>query len=379
MGSALLYDFLLMLMTLLLFFSGWLISNKILSYWQGALIGIVAYSLNVGLRFGRGIDYNLYVDIFNSIKYGIDSDHEILYIWINKLIAVIGGTWPVLVFLQSLFFIVSVYVFLQNFWRYSVYCLPIVPFFSMFSENIVRQTMGLSFLFIGLYFLMRKHPSYLWYVVFSSLGILCHSVTLVFSVLFFVVHLRKSILLSPKFSIPVFFIILMVFKTEHITFFTSLFIGLMIGDHYAQYADNADMWLEKGFVDSVSYTVTALYVFVIYYGYKIQPFFGKRYSFMYNLFLIGFLLYPISAKIELLSRIGIIFEMFIFVLLGCLFYYFIKYKRMNTHIWAFCLLCLFSLNLLRVYMTAPFKAPIQYLYLWDANGREKIETTDFRD
>lgn len=379
MGSALLYDFLLMLMTSLLFFSGWLISNKILSYWQGALIGIVAYTLNVGLRFGRGFDYNVYVDIFNQVAYGIDSDHEILFVLAIKAVNFFGGTWPALVFILSLFFIVSVYVFLQNFWRYTAYCLPIVPFFSMFSENIVRQTMGLSFLLIGLYFLMRKHSSYLWYWAFSYIGILCHSVTLVFSVLFFIVHFRKNMLLSPKYSIALFFIILIAFKSEYISLFTSLFIGLMVGDHYAQYADNADMWLEKGFVDSVSYTVTALYVFVIYYGYRIQPFFGKRYAFLYNLFLIGFLLYPISVKIELLSRIGIILEMFIFVLLGCMFYYFINYKRMNTHIWAFSLLCLFSLNLLRVYITTPFKAPIQYLYLWDANGREKIETIDFRD
>lgn len=378
MTSALIYDFLLLLMTCSLFLSGWLISRGNVSYWKGAMVGIVAYALNVGLRFGRGIDYNLYVDIFNLIKYGIESDHEILFVSSIKLVCFFGGSWPVFVFLLSLFFIISVYVFLQNFKSYVVYCLPIFPFFSMFAENIMRQTMGLSFLLIGLYFLMRKNRSYIWFFVFSFLGVLCHSVTLVFALIFFLVSFRNKILVSPKYSIPLFLIFLFTFKIENLMAIMSLFTSLMVGEHYAQYADNADFWLQKGFVDSASYTVTALYVFTVYFGYKIHPFFGKKYRYVYNIFLLGFLFYPISVKIELLTRLGVVLEMFIFVILGCLFYYYIIYKRMNAHKIAFSVLCLLYVNLLRVYIMTPFQTPIQYLYLWDANGREKIETTDYK-
>ncbi len=379
MATALIYDFLLILMTLILFFSGWLISKKILPYWQGATFGILAYSLNVGLRFGRGVDYNLYVDIFNSIVYGSDSDHEILFQYTIKLLGMLGGTWPVFVFLMSLFFIFSVYFFLQNYRPFVLYILPIFPYFTMFSENIVRQTMGLSFLLIGLYFLIKKEKNIILYGLFSALGVLCHSVTLVFVFLFYILSLPKDAMLSPKYSILLFFIFVLFFRSESIMVFMTLFTSLMIGDHYAQYAENADMWLQKGFDDGVSYTVTALYVFVAFYGYKIRSFFGRKYAFAYNVFLVGFLLYPISVKIELLSRIGVVLEMFIFVIMGCMFFYFISFKRMWSHIWAFVILSLFSLNLLRVYITTPFKTPIQYLYLWDANGREKIEVTDFKD
>ena len=103
--SAFLYDFLLVLMTLLLFFSGWLISKRIVSYWQGACVGILAYTVNVGLRFGRGIDYNLYVDIYNMVSRGFDSDHEPLFVFSIKLVSFLGGTWPVFVFLLSFLFI----------------------------------------------------------------------------------------------------------------------------------------------------------------------------------------------------------------------------------------------------------------------------------
>ncbi len=379
METAIIYDFLLILMTLFLFFSGWLISNKISSYWSAASIGILAYSLNVGLRFGRGFDYNVYVDVFNLIAYGIDTDHEILFVSAIKLVSSLGGTWPVFVFLMSLLFVFSIYVFLQNFRKYAIYCLPIFPYFTMFSENIVRQTMGLSFLLIGMYFLLRKNRSIIFYIFFAILACLSHSVSLVFAVIFFLISLKEKTILSPKFSIIAFFLILLLFRTENLMFFSSIFVYLMAGEHYEQYVNNIDFWLQKGSEESVSYTVTALYLFVVYFGYKIKLFFGKNYSYIYNLFLIGFLIYPISAKIELVSRIGVVLEMFVFVLLGCLFIYFIKYKRLYSHLGTFAILCLFSLNLLRVYIVTPFKNPVQYQYLWDANGREKIEITDFRE
>lgn len=379
MLSALLYDFLLFVMVICLFVSGYLISRSDISYWKGAIFGIVVYSLNEGLRFGRGIDYNLYVDVFNLIKQGDVSDHEPLFVLSCKMVGFVGGSWPFFVFLMSAFFIVSVYVFLQNFKRYVVCCLPVLPFFSMFAENIVRQTMGFSFLLIGLYFLLKKNSSIILFLFFSFMGVLCHSVTLIFALLFFLMTFRKKILLSPKYSIPLFFLLLFTFKTDNLMIMMSLFTSLMIGEHYTQYAENPEFWLQNGFVDSVSYTVTALYLFVVYYGYKIRIFFGRKYEYIYNIFLLGFLFYPISVRIELLSRIGVILEMFIFIVLGCIFYYYVFFKKIQSNIVTFSLLCILSLNLARVYFVTPFQNPVQYLYMWDANGREKLDVGDFKN
>ena len=68
MVTAILYDLLFLLMLCILFFCGKEISKTGKIFSKGGIIAIVAFTLNEGLRYGRGIDYNVYGRNFDFMK-----------------------------------------------------------------------------------------------------------------------------------------------------------------------------------------------------------------------------------------------------------------------------------------------------------------------
>ena len=67
-----------------LYYSGKRMSIKGIALFKAAALGIIVFTLNEGLRFGRGIDYNYYAMAFNQNLINHDSTWDPIFLLIAK-------------------------------------------------------------------------------------------------------------------------------------------------------------------------------------------------------------------------------------------------------------------------------------------------------
>ena len=172
-----LYDILLVLMLALLYWAGNNLqksNTKILS--MAGIVAIIAYTLNEGLRFGRGIDYNLYWQAYMDFARGWDAHQNIGFIFIQKCFLFFNLPYQALVMFMSFMFILGTLFIMKHYRTVIVYALPLWTLFSKSAvENMVRWYLAFSFVMIGLSFLMsNEKQSKLKYLLFCFIGCTIH-------------------------------------------------------------------------------------------------------------------------------------------------------------------------------------------------------------
>lgn len=363
---------------IMLFVSGYLISKRKLSYWLAALVGIIPYSLNEGLRFGRGIDYNIYYYVFEDISNGYINRAEILFKLFVNLFNSIGLGWQSFVFFMSSFFIFSVYVFFIRYKECAKYALPLVPLMSMWAENLMKQTLAFSVILIGVYFLLA--PKKKWIVIISLFvaSLLIHSSMIVFIPLFLFLYKSKGILLSPFLSCCLFLVFIFIgsfgimdYLFELSFNFATKFIpslSYLDFDHFSSggAANNKSVGLSK---------ISFLLVLVYYGSKKTKRIRSHDYIYAYNLYLFGALFYALSYTNELLSRISVMFLLFGVIVFGVS----VINARLNYSKSIFSLLLtLLSFNLLRATIQPAFKIPYCFQYVWDKNSSPVLDLSEYK-
>lgn len=393
-----------------LYLSGRLIESSSRSnYWQYALVGILAYSLNVGLRFGRGVDYNLYYYVYHSIIDGVDGRFEPLFVLLVRFFGLVQLDWPSFVFFMSFLFVFSIYFMLKDLPDLVKFSLPMAFFLSPWVENIMRQTMGFSVMMIAIGFLIRRERSYLKFFLFSFIALLFHSSVIVFvpiSLLFY----KFDIVVKPLYSIPLYIAAILLAKTGIVDeVFDLMFIlgGSLSSFEHLDY----DRFSEGGASqdNSLSATLSLLYVLLLYYGYqtimilkrnvtlflaghqieaaKKELFLYKCTTFFFNLALIGIFTYPLFLNNELLYRFTKMFSFFSFLVFGVVCYVYgsrsegsILLSRQNLFKIpvVFILFLLLQLNLVRTLVTPCFRSPYCYQYVWNSGGKHVLDITMFK-
>lgn len=388
MEIALIYVFLLSFMMFSLYVSGKEIARcerKKKKYGFLCYLGIIVFTLNEGLRFGRGIDYNLYYGVYNDIIYHNDKSFELLFTWLVKLFGLLHLPWQAFVMFMSFMFVYSIYRVARQFTPSVSFVFAFVPLFTMFAENIMRQTLGLSFFLIGFSFLLENHKwKNVFYLVFSLFGGLCHTSIFLLVPIFFIVTLLKKEFFSPFISIPVFVFSTIFFQSSFMLRFYNIIQIFMVTDRFSAYGNDMESLL-MGDADvaeiTISYSVTAVYFICVILGYKLRHYFGQQYTVVYNLFLIGFLSYPLFNKIELFSRFSMMFQMFAFVILGSVAYFlFVCKKRVYRYRSYLC--CLFVIvfaNYFRTFVIPPFKHPYTFQYVWDKGGKQVLDVMVYKE
>lgn len=354
-------------------------------YWHGLLFSIIIFTLNEGLRFGRGIDYNLYVDKYKNIISG-DEVFEPLFTLMVKLFGSLNLPWQAFVVLMSFGVIYSGCKFLKSYRDKLYIILPLYAINVIIAENLMRWFLGFSFILIGMSFLItnssiieKQSPSYKKFIFFSFLGCLCHYglIPIVFIILF--ISVQKKVLLPPYISIPIYFITLIAANNEILLGLAGIINLLPLGERMSSYQDNIEIWLTGGYASldelpTARLSATILLTYLIYTGYKLQKEVkSKEYIFAYNLFLIGYITYPISQPIEIAFRYNTVFIIFQCIIFGyVIHYYLLKKKVLNKLL--FLIGWIIVLNYIRIYIIDMplFTNPNQVLYIWDANGRESL-------
>lgn len=336
------------------------------------IIPILIISLNEGLRFGRGTDYNVYFFNYHNIISDYDvRSNELLFVALCKLNDMLGLPYQGLVYFMSLILIVSGAFFLKNHKNIIPFALPLFMLFTIEAENLMRWFTAFSFLLIGISCLEQNNIKY--FVVFSVCAFLFHSGIIVVIPIFLFLHYVRKPLLKPLFSCVIYIFIYLFFKTSFMLNFVqymNVFSGMT---QFAGYVENADEWLTgtANFVaQKLNIGIVVMDLIVIKIGYEMLIYKPKL-TYLYNLCLIGTILSPALNQIEILYRLCLLFKLFQFVIIAYAVYFFICIRRKSTIY--FIMTWIVILNLIRIHIFNILLSPYtsnSYLYVWDKMGRE---------
>lgn len=343
-----------------------------ITYWKYAIIAIFVYTLNLGLRWGRGTDYNIYYYNYNDIIRNNAMDSiEPLWKIIIQFSNLCGLSWCHFVAFMSLFLIFSGVYFLQSYKTVAIFALPLFVISTEMAENLMRWFLGFSFILLGLTFLVSRKR--LVFLFFSTLGFLVHY-GLIINILGFLIlsFVKKPI--HPVYSIILFLLLFTFFSPDYMVRYVDLLQNIDMGERFLFYQQYAEFWLTgealKGkLFMNLSSAVTS--VFMIVYGYNLVK---KKNNliYFYNVAVTGAVTAPAMMQIELALRINLIFYLFQFLILAYIFEdVFRKNRCKYTYRYAFSLLVF--LNIIKTAVLRPlFLEPNNVLYIWDAAGRHTL-------
>ena len=147
---------------------------RLKKYLKTAMPSIIIYTLNEGLRFGRGIDYNIYAKdfVYNTGNQYFENG-DLGFRYIGMLLQSLGMPFQAFVLLMSFILILSVLIFIRNFKECAPFALPLfLLLFYTATENLMRWFLGFSFILIGFSFIVQEKKS-IKNIDFSVLTIIC--------------------------------------------------------------------------------------------------------------------------------------------------------------------------------------------------------------
>lgn len=309
------YIFLNLVMLVVFMQAGRKISHSRLGYWKYAIWPVIVFTLMLGLRLNRGNDYVHYMQVY---LYDLE-DKQWLFTAFNHFLKSLG-TGPHWIFIwYSGAFILGAMFFLKSLKQYATWVLPLFLIsFTTFSEYMIRQAFGYSFVFLFMMFMFKEDmPKYKrWACMFVCfwLSYSIHSANAITCVIDVGLYyfIRKPF--TPVVTIPL-YIIASYYLQKNFDF--SYLDGILsfLGDHndkYAAYTENAERWFSDDAMESiydrnpiVKVVQTIGECSLIYLGYKIlelKP--DKKMMFLYHLFVVGAIFSQCFYSLEILRRMG---------------------------------------------------------------------------
>lgn len=311
--------------------------GKNISYWKVAMLPIVFFSLEEGLRWGRFIDWCAYYDIYYN---GLEtSNFEFLFKEWWLLFSKWNIPYPVVMIICSLLFIVSLFVLFKPYYRLFSVCFPVLIALTVLSfENFIRWYVALSVILISFrYFLDKKYIKMLFLIFlvpFLHVGILPVGI-----IIFLVAFWKHPI--NPLFIICISVGLVLLFQSSFMLNFINVanfFFGSV--EKFSGYMNNLEGWLtgigQNSDVErkaTIVYLVSMLPLYsVIYAAYKMREDFSSELIIMYNLSILGIILLSVSSGLELLQRYAEIFYPFLVLLLAYTVKHISSCKQMNLFV-----------------------------------------------
>lgn len=359
------------------------IMSKRHSYWIYAACIIFVYTLVEGLRWGRGIDYNLYYYSYEDIANGFDTTFEPGYVFFCRLLTGVGVPYQGYIMLCSFILITAWLYFLRKHSQVIQYTLPF--FFISFTgatENLVRQFLAFSFVLIGIKFLEERKN--ILFFLYACIGFLFHSAMAILIPIYFAFSYIKKPLLPPYLAISIYLVLWIIWNNSFMSNLTPI-LDYISFERFQHYADNAEGWLTGenkadrftfGFLVRIRHFM--IHAFVIYYGYKLVKI-KPRLVYFYNVSLLGIILFPASKTIELFDRTNTMFLLFQSIIIGYILYYVFRTKQLKgkvVYLYSCFVLLLLFYAIMKQTLTSDF---CFNSYIWDARGRETIPLQYFHD
>lgn len=342
------------------------------NYWKAARLGIIAFTLNEGLRWGRMIDYNNYYYFLQDVHSGHRTFEPIFQI-LCLIVGWLHIPYELFIVFTSFLLIVAIFYLMRSFRDVAPYALPLIAILTeQGTENFIRWFVGFSFMLIFFFKSFEQGKKRTRYIILSLIfGIGTHAGLVLLPAILYAISFIKKPMMHPVLSLSVFTAITFLFQTEFMLNFVSIF-NLFNFNIFEGYQNNIEYWLTGGAGSSSTILGIYLYIYlipVIIIGYYVaKDLQNQNYNYAYNLCLLALFLRPISRQIELINRFCYIFIIFEAIVAAYVFYHSIN-KTLQIPYIVRCLVILCFINFARVTVLAPFEKPeYQLLYVWNKTG-----------
>lgn len=236
------YIFLNLLALFIFIIAGQNIASNEKKYWNNAIWCIVAFTLLLGLRLNRGNDYGHYMSVYN---YDLEAE-EVLFTSFNHVLKSIGVGAHWIFMYYSCAYIIGAMILLKEFRRYAKWLFPLFLIaFTYFSEYMIRQAFGFTFVFIMIKFMidekLKLKAKIIRMGICFFLAYSIHTANAVTSLLIIGVYYLMKFPLPFKITIPA-FIFASYFFSELFDFSYLDGILAFLGDSstkFSQYTDNS--------------------------------------------------------------------------------------------------------------------------------------------
>ncbi len=372
MFASIIYDFNLFLMIFLLYRYGKVLKIRYKLLSSAGLVLILAYVLNVGMRFGRGIDYNVYGREYELLEKGYDVRWDFFFQQIAKVLIFFEIPYQGFIMLLSLIFILGTLSLMKS---YKVVMPLALPLFVLFSnsavENMIRWFLAFSIFMFGLPTLIERKRINSKFIFFSIIACLIHFAFIPIPLVFCLIAYMKNPMFNPIVAILLFVGIILFFDTDFMLSFEELIQVLSsTSENFEKYGKNAEYWLTGGYggndPQQIKMSDVLFLCSLCLLGYNTAKQNGKSSIFAYNIFLIGMMLYPISLKIELVNRFMHCFYFFRAIVLAYVCYGIFVTKEVKYSFIIILFPLLIFANYGRRYFSEAFVYnPNLYLYVWN--------------
>ena len=317
-----------------------IISGKNISdgknYTINSMCCIIVYTLVLGLRYDRGLDYQHYADIYQN---GYEEGVQVVFSLLNSFFKLLGIDKYHIFLIYSFIEILCAFIFLKKYKSMGIY---IIPFFMIatieYNEDVIRQALGFSFAFICLSkimdlfnrdFLTIKNilVIFLLFVISYSIHSACGYILIIIILITFFIKKAIPIIVS----IPLLFFSAYFFESlfDYALFnkVTFLFAG---DERMSEYVNRFDMWFTRDAQKEMFARKSYILIFellgtssLFYLGREaIQHYNNHREAIaFYNVFVIGTILLNCFRKLEIVHRIAQNLSLFWFFPLSLVLYY----------------------------------------------------------
>lgn len=311
------YVFLHIVLLAIFYIWGKRIDENPSKYWRLAIIPIVFFTLEEGLRWGRFIDWCAYYELYNNVPH----TWEFLFRNWWKLFNTWGIPYPIVITLCSLIFILSLFILFKPYsGLFRIFFPLMIAFSALSAENFIRWYCALSVIFISLRFFLDK--KWLQFAIITCIVPLVHFGTvLLFILLILATFLKRPI--PPTLTICISIGLILFFNSSFLLHFTDV-VDFMFGhiEKFVSYMDNIEGWITGSGQNSdverkgtFTYLISMIpFYCIIWSAYKIKRDLGSDYLIIYNLGVIGLLMLSISSGLEILQRYAEVFYPFISLL-----------------------------------------------------------------
>lgn len=343
------YDSINILLLIIMWYAGYNITYG-RSYWGYASLAIISFSVVEGVRYGRGIDYMHYIDVY---KYNLE-ENQVVFTIFNKFLKSLGVLPEYAFFFYALFFILGAMLLLKSMRMYSMYVFPcfLISVIS-YHEAFVRQFFAISFVLVYIYVINFARNNYNRMIAFVILVLAfiiaysIHSVSAVtilgITVIFFGVkkafpwQLTIPALIIGKFFLASFF------DWNALTPFFNI-IASSSDTKFSWYAENsfaifsdeaADSLYTRNFIIQILETFGCMSVFYLgnkicnminntsfaYFSQNNADEYGHLYTTLFNTFVLGTLVLESFYNLEIARRIAYGWSIFCFVPISLILFY----------------------------------------------------------
>ena len=348
--------------------------NVKLPFWEpGLLLSLLLFAIISGLRYQVGVDYNTYLNLYNSIianPYNINyPEYEVGYIWVLKVFAKadIPYTWMFgfFAFIQ-IFFIY--FAFRKQRFLYPILAFVIITggfYFSMM--NGIRQAIAWCILIAAVPYANKK--DFLKYALLTLLALSFHKSAMLFIPIFFIAYPDRTFLKSIPLQLGLLFGAIILGETSFFEIFMDqiLYVVNLIGygDRYGNLSPILSNF-QNTYTKGARYLGPFfIYVVAILYSKEMKAFFlSKSFIKYYNLFFIGALLFFLTYQNTILRRPALYFIIMLLPVTAYLIYYLWKKPRRKT----IDLLVLWGIFLVHIIIFLAFVESnfyTQYLFYWE--------------